>query len=437
LQLVRLLKLPILWDSFRMLGRVLYFNHTILNNAFLVCFIMLLACSVVLFYLRPPLVMDHIDNFSSILSCMYLSVLMLTGQGEPNGQLPWYTRVIVSVTALFAIAQFAIPASMLTWGFEQEAEQNIKKNDKREGKVVGYFLKGKFSEDACVSSSSSDESDRNEEWEAYEKQVTGDESSSSSSDDSVADDDDEDEETYLKKKWSATQLSRFEKKRIRHMFRKLSVKGPDGKRSITRERIDRMAQKDGKLVDPDAGQHLFENMCNKIDTNGKVVVCEFSRITNRIIRLQFYNWLSYVKITFPRYGDAIFIKLLDTLEDKAEEIEDSGVNLTPISEQEAPITATVSASKLGTTCFGGIRSLTRRARKSKTQSDPIAPLTSQQLFTFAEQMRTLEFYPTNKSRCLTIVDVVLMAPSVPAQIVNAQTVLARMDASKDDDSKWI
>jgi hypothetical protein len=411
LQLVRLLKLPILWDSFRMLGRVLYFNHTILNNAFLVCFVMLLACSIVLFYLRPPLVMDHIDNFSSILSCMYLSVLMLTGQGEPNGQLPWYTRVIVSVTALFAIAQFAIPASMLTWGFEQEAEQNIKKNDKREGKVVGYFLKGKFSEDACVSSSSSDESDRHEEWEAYEKQVTGDESSSSSSDESVADDDDEEEETYLKKKSSASQLSSFEKKRISHIFRKLSVKGPDGKRSITREKIDRLAQKDGKLVDPDAGQHLFENMCNKIDTNGKVVVCEFSRITNRIIRLQFYNWLSYVKITFPRYGDAIFIKLLDTLEDKAEEIEESGASLLPISEQEA----TVSASKLGTTCFGGIRSLTRRARKSKTQPDPIAPLTSEQLFTFAEQMRTLETEnATLQARATALEDEINMLKVPPA-----------------------
>ena len=48
------------------------------------------------------------------LATLYLSLLMLCGQGEPEGDLPWYTEVVVSLTACFSIAFFAIPASMLS-----------------------------------------------------------------------------------------------------------------------------------------------------------------------------------------------------------------------------------------------------------------------------------------------------------------------------------
>jgi hypothetical protein len=54
---------------------------------------------------------------------MYLSTLMLTGQGGPEGDLPWYTKGVVLLTGIFSIGMFAIPASMLTWGFEAEAER--------------------------------------------------------------------------------------------------------------------------------------------------------------------------------------------------------------------------------------------------------------------------------------------------------------------------
>eukprot|EP01052_Picozoa_sp_SAG31_P006311 SAG31_NODE_288_length_18400_cov_55.018851_14_plen_63_part_00 len=52
---------------------------------------------------------------------------MLTGQGQPDGELPWYTKVIIVATAMFSIALFAIPAGMLTWGFEAEAERLFRK----------------------------------------------------------------------------------------------------------------------------------------------------------------------------------------------------------------------------------------------------------------------------------------------------------------------
>lgn len=52
-----------------------------------------------------------------------LSVTLLQGQGGPDGDLPWYTKSVVLLTGVFSIGMFAIPASMLTWGFEAEAER--------------------------------------------------------------------------------------------------------------------------------------------------------------------------------------------------------------------------------------------------------------------------------------------------------------------------
>ena len=56
---------------------------------------------------------------------------MLTGQGEPEGALPWYTKLVVAITAVFSVAVFAIPASMLTWGFEAEAARLMAKSRER------------------------------------------------------------------------------------------------------------------------------------------------------------------------------------------------------------------------------------------------------------------------------------------------------------------
>ena len=52
---------------------------------------------------------------------------MLTGQGGPEGDLPWYTKGVVLLTSAFSIGMFAVPVSMLTWGFEAEAERCAKR----------------------------------------------------------------------------------------------------------------------------------------------------------------------------------------------------------------------------------------------------------------------------------------------------------------------
>jgi voltage-gated potassium channel len=108
-------------------GRVLYFNREILHVAALLGMYLVVVTSILLYYLRPRGVdvegVDDITAFESIASTMVLSILMLTGQGGPSGKLPWYTQAIVLLTGIFSVAMFAIPASMLTWGFEAEAQR--------------------------------------------------------------------------------------------------------------------------------------------------------------------------------------------------------------------------------------------------------------------------------------------------------------------------
>jgi voltage-gated potassium channel len=113
--------------------RVVYYNREILTVAMLVCFLLVLITSVLLYICRPPATSDNnIKNFDSIGDTLYISTLMLTGQGGPDGEnLPWYTKAVVLLTSVFSVAMFAIPASMLTWGFEAEAERMAKRARKR------------------------------------------------------------------------------------------------------------------------------------------------------------------------------------------------------------------------------------------------------------------------------------------------------------------
>ena len=100
---------------------------------------------------------------------------MLTGQGTPTGVLPWYTKVIVMLTAVFSVPIFVIPSSMLTWGFEAEAERLMRKKREARKKVKLAERCG-----TRVDSSSSSEEDNifesdDEEatWDEYERVVLG------------------------------------------------------------------------------------------------------------------------------------------------------------------------------------------------------------------------------------------------------------------------
>jgi hypothetical protein len=97
---------------------------------------------------------------------MYLATLMLTGQGGPEGDLPWYTKGVVLMTSAFSIGMFAIPVSMLTWGFEAEAERCAKRTRQLEKRKA-------MREAGSSESFSTDEYSTDEE---YQKIIAGEES---------------------------------------------------------------------------------------------------------------------------------------------------------------------------------------------------------------------------------------------------------------------
>lgn len=171
--------------------RVIYYNRQILYVALLVCWFLVLLTAVLLYYLRPPPDSnpDTADSFASIPATLYLSTLMLTGQGGPDGDLPWYTKCVILLTSVFSVAMFAIPASMLTWGFEAEAARCAKMSWKRANKSVD-------SGDSSCTSSDEDNSGGNSTDEEYFKIIAGEE-------DDVEDD--------SKTAWMKAQMSSFKK----------------------------------------------------------------------------------------------------------------------------------------------------------------------------------------------------------------------------------
>lgn len=113
-RLLRILKTESFSEASKSVYRVFKYNSEILYVALCIGIGMVLFTSVLMYYMRPK---NH-EQFESLSATIYLATLMLTGQGGPDGQLPWYTSAVVLLTGVFSIGMFAIPASMLTWGFE-------------------------------------------------------------------------------------------------------------------------------------------------------------------------------------------------------------------------------------------------------------------------------------------------------------------------------
>lgn len=78
-RLLRILKTESYIRAFSACYRVVYFNREILSVAFLICFFLVIFCSIILYYLRPKNGVGDVD-FDSIPSTLYLSLLILTGQ---------------------------------------------------------------------------------------------------------------------------------------------------------------------------------------------------------------------------------------------------------------------------------------------------------------------------------------------------------------------
>jgi len=129
-RLLRILRFDSLGQATASLKRVLFYNREILYVAVVMAGGLIMFTAVLMYYLRPQ--GGDLDGEEwSIFTTIYYSTLMLTSQGGPGGDLPWYTQVVVLMTGLFSIGMFAIPASILTWGFEAEAERVASKTRKR------------------------------------------------------------------------------------------------------------------------------------------------------------------------------------------------------------------------------------------------------------------------------------------------------------------
>ena len=63
---------------------------------------------------------DH--GIADMPSAVYVSAMMLTGQASPEGDMDAPLRGVVLLTAFLSVPFFAVPAAMLTWGFEGEAQ---------------------------------------------------------------------------------------------------------------------------------------------------------------------------------------------------------------------------------------------------------------------------------------------------------------------------
>ena len=88
--------------------------------------------------------------------------------------LPWYTQAVVASTACVSIAFFAIPASMLTWGFEAEAERLFNKAVERRRRMLRAQAEGRVMSDSESSEDDEeDEYDEEAEWRGYEEVVVG------------------------------------------------------------------------------------------------------------------------------------------------------------------------------------------------------------------------------------------------------------------------
>jgi len=302
-RLFRLLKAAPVMSSFDVVARVLYYNAEILCVAFLICAVMILTMATLLYYMRP----EDNDDFSSILATIYMAVMMLTGQGGPEGKLPWKTKIVVIFTAIFAVAQFAIPASMLTWGFEQEAQRRIVKRAQENKKRAAKLLSGEMDR---VSSSSSDEGGgqrRWREWDEYEDVVVGESSES----------DGEQEAGQLVTMFEGLTLK--EQSRAAKLFGLLDD-DDDGRVTTT----DLIANTDI--------ERSHELLASKLDPDGDgITMIE-----------EFMAWLAHIKSRFP---SSVFNEVFKELESRVKQRSRQAAPTQPVGAEQQPSFAGMLASQ--------------------------------------------------------------------------------------------
>lgn len=110
LRLARILKAERVAEATSSVWRVVSFNKEILIVAGIVALILTLVTATLLYYLQPK---KANQDFHSIPATMFMAVLMLTGQGGPDGDLPWYTKVrsVLDRTLPFPSKALSLPST--------------------------------------------------------------------------------------------------------------------------------------------------------------------------------------------------------------------------------------------------------------------------------------------------------------------------------------
>ena len=115
-RVLRILNSREFMGAVKVLARVLYFNKEVMSVAGMIGFLLLLITSTLLYIVNQPGTEGGDGGgadddfaateaqFSSVPAAMYLSILMLTGQGEPDGELTTATKVLCVVTAVGSVA---------------------------------------------------------------------------------------------------------------------------------------------------------------------------------------------------------------------------------------------------------------------------------------------------------------------------------------------
>ena len=147
----------------RTASRVLFVNREILFVALTLVSFMVFVTSAMLFLAGDDECSAR-NGLDSLPGAMYAAVLMLTGLGSPEGELNVTLRLVTVLTAFLSVPFFAVPAAMLTWGFEGEAARLAAHERRR------FRRRQIYGEEE---SSSSDEDEADDELAEYLDSVGG------------------------------------------------------------------------------------------------------------------------------------------------------------------------------------------------------------------------------------------------------------------------
>merc|ERR1712187_339383 len=77
LRLFRLMKVQFVSESLDVFARVIYYNSEILIVSMILCAVLVLLLSILLYYMAPKDAATQEEDYSSVMACMFLSVMML------------------------------------------------------------------------------------------------------------------------------------------------------------------------------------------------------------------------------------------------------------------------------------------------------------------------------------------------------------------------